>query len=440
MDQSVVSQYLRDFQERSLPELTDRELEVADTDKILTIYGSRRSGKTFYLFQIMKELMENGVDKNRILYLNFEDTKLSDLDYKDIEEILKLHWEIYPDTSDGEMHIFLDEIQTVENWEKAVRTLHDRGFENIYVTGSSATLLSKEIATELRGRTLSYLMLSYSFREFLKQKGFPVENYPQLSSREEARIKNLLEEYLEWGGFPEVVKEENENVKTQILQEYRQLTLYKDLVERHNVKNEKVLDTLFKHLYSSFSAPFSPHNFYNTLKSQGIKVGKETVYNYTHYMEETVGVFMLDRWHPSAKTREMSQKKAYLPDTGFGNLYTAFSDKKSQLLENMVFMHLKRRQNTYPGEEIYCWKNDTQEELDFLLKQKDEVKSLIQVSHSMENDQIRERELRALKKANKSLECSDLRIITWDTEQELQANGETVQVTPVWKWMMENNL
>ena len=437
MDRSVVSQYLRDFQERNLPELTDRELDVAETDKIVTVYGSRRSGKTFYLFQRMKELMENGVEKNQLLYLNFEDTKLSDLEYRDIEEVLKLHWEIYPETSDSEMYIFLDEVQTVENWEKAVRSLHDRGFENIYLTGSSATLLSKEIATELRGRTLSYLMLPYSFREFLRQKGFPVENYPQLSSREEARIKNFLEEYLEWGGFPDVVKEENENVKTQILQEYRELTLYKDLVDRHGVNNEKVLDTLFKHLYSSFSASFSPHSFYNTLKSQGIKVGKETVYNYTHYLEEAVGVFMLDKWHPSAKTRELSQKKAYLPDTGFGNLYTAFSDKKSQLLENLVFLHLKRRQNTHPGEELYYWKNDSQEEVDFLVKEKDKVKSLIQVSHSMEKNQTRERELRALKKASESLERSDLKIISWDTEQKLQADGETVQIMPVWKWMME---
>jgi predicted AAA+ superfamily ATPase len=212
MDRGIVSQYLRDFQERSLPDLTDRELEVAETDKSITVYGSRRSGKTFYLFQKMKELIDNGFEKKQILYLNFEDTKLSGLSYKDVEEVLKLHWEIYPSTSDQEMYIFLDEIQTLDNWEKAVRTLHDRGFENLYLTGSSATLLSKEIATELRGRTLSYLMLPYSFREFLRQKGFPVENYPQLSSREEAMIKNLLEEYLEWGGFPEIVKEDNENV------------------------------------------------------------------------------------------------------------------------------------------------------------------------------------------------------------------------------------
>lgn len=440
MDRENIIQYIKDFQERSLPELTERGLETPDTDKVVTVYGPRRSGKTFYMFQKMKELVEEGRQKEQILYLNFEDTRLSGIDFKDIEEIVQTHMELFPQETEKNTFIFLDEIQVVDDWEKAVRSLHDRGYRDIYLTGSSATLLSREISTQLRGRTLSYLMLPFSFREFLRHKGFPLENYPDLSSRQEARLKNLLEEYLEWGGFPEVTGEENETVKTQILQEYYEMILYKDLVERHGIQNQKIVKMLLKNLYSSFSAQFSPNNFYNTLKSEGIKVSKKTVYNYTDYLEESLGIFMLEKWHPSSKTRSLSLDKAYLPDTGFGNLYIAFSDKKSQLLENLIFLHLKRRQNTNPQEELYYWRNDSQEEVDFLVKEKDEPKALIQVSYSLENTDIKKRELRGLRKASSDLECENLAVITWDEEDDLEVDGKNVIVQPVWKWMVEPSL
>lgn len=440
MNREKVSQYIRDFQERSLPETVDRDLEVPGKSKIISVYGPRRSGKTFYMFQKMQELLESGVDKNQLLYLNLEDTRLSDIEYNDLEEILKIHWKIYPETGDKELYIFLDEIQVVENWEKAVRTLHSRGFENIFLTGSSATLLSREIATQLRGRTLSYMMLPLSFKEYLRFKDFPVEQIPDLSSREEADIKNHFENYIKWGGYPEVVEEGNQTVKTQILQEYREMILYKDIIERHDIRNPAVIKTLIKHIYSSFSAPFSPHNFYNTLKSQGIKVSKKTVYNYTEYLEEAIGVFMLEKWHPSAKTRSLSKKKAYLPDTGFGNLYTSFSDRKSQLLENVIFLHLKRRQNTHPQEELYYWQNQNQKEVDFMLKKKDEVTALIQVSHSMNNSETREREISALKLGLDQFETQNLKIVTWDTDKNIKEDGYEVELVPAWKFLTGSNI
>lgn len=440
MDSERVKQYLRDFQERDLPGLVERDLQTPETDKIVSVYGPRRSGKTFYMYQKIVNLLDSGVDKDQVLYLDFEDTRLSGVGYKDFEDILKLHWELNPESSDKELYIFLDEVQVIEDWEKAVRTLYSRGYDNIFITGSSATLLSKEIATQLRGRTLSYMMLPLSFREYLEFKDFPVQNIPDLSSENEAEIKSHFENYVEWGGFPEVVEEENEMVKTQILQEYREMVVYKDVIERHSIQNPVVIKTLIEHLYSSFAAPFSPHNLYNTLKSQGIKVSKKTVYNYTEYLEEALGVFMLEKWSPSSEKRNLSKKKAYLPDTGFGNLYTTFSDKKGQLLENIVFLHLKRRQNQHPQEELYYWQNENQEEVDFMLKEKQETKALIQVSHSIDGSETREREISALLKASKQLEPEKLRIVTWDTERTIEEEETQIELVPAWKFLPSPDL
>lgn len=440
MDSDRVKQYLRDFQERDLPELVERDLVAPETDKIVSVYGPRRSGKTFYMYQKIMNLLDSGLDKNQVLYLDFEDTKLSNIGYKDFEDVLKLHWELYPGSSDKELYLFFDEVQVVDNWEKAVRTLYGQGFNNIFITGSSATLLSKEIATQLRGRTLSYMMLPLSFREYLGFKDFPVQELPDLSSKKEAEIKNHFENYVEWGGYPEVVEEENETVRTRILQEYREMVIYKDVIERHSIQNPVVIKTLIEHLYSSFAAPFSPHNLYNTLKSQGIKVSKKTVYNYTEYLEEALGVFMLEKWSPSSKKRNLSKKKAYLPDTGFGNLYTTFSDKKGQLLENVVFLHLKRRQNQHPQEELYYWQNENQDEVDFMLKEKQETKALIQVSHSIENSETREREVSALLKASKHLEADQLRIVTWDTEKTIKEDGSHIELLPAWKFLPDQEI
>src|SRR3989338_9149525 len=201
MNREEVMEYLLDFHKRALPELVERELTLAETGtkKITAVIGPRRVGKTFFLYQKIRELsLDSGMES--ILYLNFEDPRLLETSFKDVREVVKLHWELYPGTSNP--CIFIDEPQNIEKWESAVRALHDEGF-NIYLSGSSARLLSKEIATALRGRSISYILLPFSFREFLRAK--KANFYPrQLSSKEKAALLSLLGEYLELGGFPEI--------------------------------------------------------------------------------------------------------------------------------------------------------------------------------------------------------------------------------------------
>ena len=169
MNVEEMKEYLLDFQKRNLPVLIDRELKISDTKKIKSIIGPRRAGKTFFMYQQIKKLISSGIKKESIIYLNFEDTRLIEVNFKEVREVVKLHWQLYPESTKDQLYIFIDEPQNIDKWEVAVRSLHDEGF-NIFLSGSSSRLLSKEIATSLRGRTISYLILPFSFMEFLKIK------------------------------------------------------------------------------------------------------------------------------------------------------------------------------------------------------------------------------------------------------------------------------
>jgi len=206
-DRNRLARYLRDFQESRLPEIVTRELKLPETSRILSIYGPRRSGKSYYFKQTIRDLLAAGEPKDRIVYLNFEDTRLAGLASEELDDLLRLHLELHPAAIGKDLHIFLDEPQNIPGWERAVRSMHDSGRHRLYITGSSARLLSREIATSLRGRTLSYLLLPYSFRELSGIRGLKLEGFPDLGTTGEARVKALLADYLRTGGFPEVVAE-----------------------------------------------------------------------------------------------------------------------------------------------------------------------------------------------------------------------------------------
>ena len=221
-DRSKVSRYIQDYMEWSLPEAVRRDLDLPETDKVVTIFGPRRCGKTFFLFQLIRGAIAAGMEKENLLYLNMEDTRLSDLDFTDLEEVLALHYELHPGTLEGNLWVFWDEPQLMTDWERAVRSLHDKAGLRLYLTGSSAKLLSREIATSLRGRTLSFLLLPYSFREFLEARDVQPSG-PEPSTAGEARMKTALGEFIRWGGFPEVVAEPDEGMRMRQLMEYYRL-------------------------------------------------------------------------------------------------------------------------------------------------------------------------------------------------------------------------
>ncbi len=250
---------ISDFHERELPQLTQRDIDVPlKSNKIITLIGPRRAGKTYMLYQLMSKIK----DKTNILYINFEDERLR-FKPNELQLIIDAYFELYPEKKEKEIYLFFDEIQEAKEWQSFVRRLHDTITRNIFLTGSSAKLLSKEIATSLRGRAISYEIFPLSFKEYLNFKGIDGNIN---STKGKAKAMNLLEEYLEKGGFPETVLMEEEVYK-KTMQSYFEVMLYRDIVERYSISKPVAVKELLRHLLSQTGKEFSINKCYNDFKS-----------------------------------------------------------------------------------------------------------------------------------------------------------------------------
>lgn len=414
--------YFREYER--IPKAMPRELKVPlDSDFIISVIGPRRAGKTFFLFSLY-EKFESAV------YLNFEDSRLAGTEAKEIRKLIRIFIEIY---GKNPKYLLLDEIQNIEGWERIVRELHDLRKYRIFITGSSSKLLSKEISTQLRGRSLSFILLPFSFREFLRFKKIKVNKF--LSKDEAAKLKNLLKTYIEFGGFPDVVKNEE---KVKILKEYSDLILFRDFIERHNVKNLDLARALHTFMIQNFSKEVSIRALFNKLKIN-IPVAKDTVYEYVTKLEDTMFFFFLRKFSRKVHVRELWPKKVYICDTGLTKT-VRYSQDYGKLMENVVFLELLRKTNVKPLMEIFYFKDYQQREVDFVVKEGTDVKQLIQVSYTSERDEIENRELKSLLKASELLKCRNLLCITWDYEGEEIVGKRKIKFMPLWKWLIEKLL
>jgi len=421
INKDEVIDYFKEY-ENTPTNIVPRELKVPlRSNFIISIIGPRRAGKTYFLFSLLQKL------KNTV-YLNFEDTRLSQVNYKEIRDLIRVFIEVYGKTP---KNLLLDEIQNVQDWERIIRELHDLKKYKILLTGSSSKLLSKEIATRLRGRALSFTLLPFSFTEFLEFKQITLKKY--YSKDEEAKIKNLLREYLELGGFPDVVKNEQ---KLNILKEYSDLILFRDFIERHKIRNLEFARTLHTFMIQNFTKEVSIKKLYNKLRLS-VKVGKDTVYDYVTRLEDTMFFFFLRRFSKKVHLRASWPKKIYLCDTGIVKT-VKFSPDHGKLMENIVFLTLMRQKNVNPLLELYYIKLGDAE-VDFVVKEGVKVKQLIQVTYASTPEDIEQREVKALLKADKELECNDFLVITWDYEEEKIINDKKVRFIPLWKWLLKNS-
>ena len=413
-----VIDYFKEY-EKLPADIMLRELKVPiDSNFIISIIGPRRAGKTYFLFSLLHNVKQG-------IYLNFEDSRLAEVTYKEVRDLIRIFVEIY-----GRIpkYLFLDEVQNVESWEKVVRELHDLKKYRIFLTGSSSKLLSKEIATQLRGRSLSFILLPFSFKEFLIYKQIPVEKY--LSKDEEAKMKNLLREYLEFGGFPDVIKNEQ---KLKILKEYSDLMLFRDFIERHKIRNLDLARMLHTFLIQNFSKEVSIRSLFDKLKVN-VKVGKDTVYEYVTKLEDTVFFFFLKKFSRKVHLRESWPKKIYLCDPGLTKI-VKYSQEFGRLMENAVFLNLLRQKNESPLIEMFYLKL-IGGEVDFVVREGLQIKQLIQVTYVSTKDEIEEREIKSLLKASDLLKCEDLLVITWDYEGVETIRGKRIKFVPLWKWLL----
>lgn len=414
-------QIIKEFHEKRIPEVYKRELYIPETRKIVSLIGSRRSGKTFFFYQLISDLREK-IDVSQVTYINFEDDRILPLELKDLNLLLEAYFELYPENTEKTVYFFFDEIQNIGDWEIFVRRIHDTVDSRIFVTGSSSKLLSKEIATSLRGRTLPFYVYPLSFREFLSFKGVEAGENTEYSSKRYL-VKNLFEEYMLWGGFPEIVLED-ESLRQMILNNYYEMFIYRDLVERYSIRNITLLKNISKYLLTNISAPFSRRSYYNVLKNS-MSVGKDTLGEYVSYLEDINLVYLVPIFSYSLKKQQVNPPKIYCIDTGLRSAVAfRFSGDCGKIAENIVFIELKRR-----GYEIFYWKDH--KEVDFVIKDISGKLTAINVSYT---NNIENREIDGLKEFVGKFDA-DLILLTKD----LGKTVEGIDFIPLWKWIININ-
>jgi len=422
---ATLKRLISDFHQSPLPAFRQRALDVPlNMGKIITLVGPRRAGKTFYLYQVMAGLESRGVARHEMLYINFEDERLELEGDNDL--ILDAYRELYPEQDLSRIHLFFDEIQELPKWEKFVRRVTDTISRHVFLTGSNSRLLSREIATSLRGRGISFEVLPLSFAEFLSFQDLPTDI--PVSSKDRALVGRAFDQYCLWGGFPELVEMEDA-FKAQVLQEYFNVMLYRDLVERCRIPDPGVLKYLLKRLIGSFTKEFSVNKLYNDLKSRGFSTSKDSLYR---MMDDVFAIYMMarvERYDPAVVRRELSNKKVYLFDNGLASAMDySFAEDRGKRLENLVFRHLRER-----TEDIYFLRNNW--ECDFVAFPAGSDPLIIQVTARLDQDNMA-REVKGLAAARDHLPRAEALLLVESAQPGLEL-PEWIRIVPISEWLLQ---
>lgn len=400
----------------------NRLSDLAREGMAVTIVGPRRSGKSTIMYQLIKRLIDGGVPRENTLHVNFEDPRFyGELNPQFMSKLFDAYMMIL--RPKGKVYIFLDEVQNVAGWERFVRFLVDQQRHAIYITGSSSSLLSKELGTLLTGRHLDLTIYPLSFGEFLFFKGIKLDNQLDLLSQK-TKIRRLVGEYMRWGGFPAVVLGKN---KQEILLNYMGDILSRDIVERYNIKKVNNLKTLSKYYMTNCASLIS----FNSIKGF-INMPVDTVERYSEYLNNAFLFFYLKRFSYSLKEQEKNLRKVFCIDSGLRNAVSmGFSEDRGKVLENIVFLNFLQK-----GNEVYYWKDKQGYEVDFIVVEGGKVTGVYQVSYSVREARTKTRETNALIRA---LICFDLKegtIITENQEMEETLKGFRIRYMPVWKFLL----
>ena len=422
----TIKTIIKDFHSKKLKESFSRTTDIPiNTGIVISIIGARRSGKTYVLYETIKKLIKSGISKQKIIYLNFEDERLK-LAQNELDLILQAYSELFPNYDLENCHFFFDEIQNINGWEKFIRRLYDTISRNIYITGSNSKLLSTDIATELRGRTITFTVYPLNFKEFLTFNKTKPDYY---QSNNKIKIIQLLREFMKFGGFPELVKQK-ESIKILKLQDYFNSVIYKDLIERYQISNPGIIKFFLKKIYNNVTKPLSVNKIYNHIKSMGYKIGNNILYDYLDYTQASFAVLTLKKFDFSMLKQEKSEKKAYSIDNGFlSAIDYSLSQNYGKLFENMIALELLKW-----GKEVMYFKEN--KECDFIIKDKNKLYAL-QASYNIDNDDTRKRELEGLHAACKSLKLNSGKIITFEQEEKLTYKGIDIEIVPAYKFMTD---
>lgn len=423
---TIIKNIILENQGFDYPPIISRNIVIpTDLEIIVSLIGARRSGKTYILYEIMKTLLKQGIKKEQILFINFEDERL-DLNREKLDLIIQAYTELFPELALKDCYFFFDEIQNVNGWEKFVRRIYDTKSRHIFITGSNSKLLSTEIATELRGRTISYTIYPLSLSEYLD---FNKVNKKLYSQHNKSRVIHYTQKYLRAGGFPETVFLDDA-IRIKILQQYFNVMIFRDIIERYKVANSEILKFFIKKVFSGISKPFSINKAYNDIKSLGYKISNKYLYEYYDYCNAVFISCSINKFDYSEIKQAKSDKKTYVIDNGLlSSIEFSVSENKGKLLENMVALEFLKS-----GKELFYFKKNY--ECDFIVRDKNELLP-VQVAYEISNSDTKERELRGLSEACDYLNLRAGTIITFDDEDEFTYKDIKVNVVPVYKYFLE---
>ena len=427
----VIKSILLDFQESRLKTGVPRNLQFkVVSGKATVCIGVRRGGKSTYMFQIIARLLADGVSRENILYVNFFDDRLHNLKQEGLGLITEAYYSLYPAKKNTEMvYCFFDEIQAVEGWEPFVDRLMRTENCEIYLSGSSARMLSKEIATQMRGRALAWELFPFSFREFLDYKD--IDSTSSLSTKKRLTIQNAFNEYWETGGFPEVVGLDQQ-LRIKIHQEYFHAVLFRDLIERHDVSHPRAVMDLAHRLINNAASQYSVNRLTGYLKSLDHKVPKSAVSDYLEWFEDAYFLFTVRLFDASITRSKNNPKKIYCVDHAMvTSIASGILINSGHLMENLIFMGLRR-----VSPSIYYYKTERGREVDFIVQLPARSRMLVQSCESIIDPRTRKREVTALSQAMNECGLISGIIVTRNEEEEIEVDGGKIKVMPVWRFLL----
>ena len=430
----LIRQKIIDSLSTAPPVMTRRDARLPGVPgKAIAVIGMRRCGKTTFLWQVVRDRLAQGVPREGLLYFNFEDERLAGMKVDDLQIVVEEYYRLYPEWRDRrQVVLLLDEIQNVDGWERFVRRLLDTEQVEVFVAGSSARLLSREVATSMRGRAMEAPVYPFSFREYLRHHGEePSRPLDRLPKADRSALDKSLRTYLMRGGFPEAQGIDDRS-RFELLKGYVDSVLLRDVLERHGVVNPLALRWLVRQLLSNAAGSFSVHRFHGDLRSQQIPVAKDTLHAYLAYLEDAFLVRTVSLATESERRRMVNPRKAYPIDPGLIPVFDRSGRANlGHALETCVLLELERR-----GAEVAYVRARENQEVDFLARYYDGRMELIQVCADLDDPSTREREIRALREARVNYPETSRLLVTLTPEVAVSMPGE-IQVHGASAWLLE---
>jgi uncharacterized protein len=418
---------IHDFIARDLTAIKPRSLTLPELPgRIITVIGARRVGKT-YLFLNHINYLRNKVAASKLIYINFENDRLFPFTLATAQELVDTYYEIFPANKAEKVYFFFDEIQNIPDWHLFIRRLYDSENCFLFLTGSSSRLLSKEIATSLRGRTITYELFPLSFSEYAGWHG--INTGKGYSSRQKSELQHAFQNYINSSALPELFKETDVTMQQAVLHEYVNMVIYKDLIERHGLTQHSLIKLFIRFLIINISNQVSINKIFNDFKSQGLQLSKNSLYDFLVYLEDSYIFYNTGVYSENLREQQRNPKKIYAVDIGL-KLLMDYQADKGRLLENLVYLQLRRR---YPEINYYKGK----QEVDFCYNSEGAV-HLVNVAYNISDKTTYEREIRGLTAAMHQISALESTLVTGDGNGSvLELDKCKIYIIPAWQWLLE---